>query len=159
MARKNIVKFLADNQRENSGRADVGPYKSKPGQSGNPNGRLQKALAQFSIDKELGDQPCPEKIWKEIERQMPGCFPAEWKPPTWLQAEVVKNRIKAMSITRGDAMAISRWQMADGKPRIQISGPEGGPIQVQPFDLKRLTDQELRLGREFAIKAAITLAE
>lgn len=154
MARNNIVKFLGDNQRENSGRANIEPYKWKSGQSGNPAGR-PKGILQVSLDKELGDQPCPDKIWKEIERQIPGCFPPEWQPPTWLQAEVVKNRIRAMSLTRGDAMAIARWQMADGKPRIQISGQEGGPLQVQSVDLKRLTDQELRLWRELVVKVAI----
>jgi hypothetical protein len=45
MARK-IVKPCAVNQQENSGRANVEPYKWKPG------------------------RPCPEKIWKEIERQL-----------------------------------------------------------------------------------------
>jgi hypothetical protein len=158
-----LEKILSNSSLIISEQTAVGPTSSST--SGNPdkavipNGRPLKALAQISIDKELGDQPCPEKIWKAIERQIPGCFPAEWKPPTWLQAEVVKNRIKAMSLTRGDAMAIARWQMADGKPRIQISGPEGGPIQLQSFDLKKLTDQELRLWRELAIKAAITPAE
>ena len=131
MAEKKLIQPIAVNQANNT-RQQIHPdmelHKWKPGQSGNPNGRPLKALAQISIDKELGDQPCPEKIWKAIERQIPGCFPPEWIPPTWLQAEVVKNRIKAMSLTRGDAMAIARWQMADGKPRIQISGPEGGPI-------------------------------
>ena len=154
MSRKNIVKFLGHNQRENNGRANIEPYKWKPGQSGNPAGR-PKGVLQVSLDKELGDQPCPDKIWKEIERQIPGCFPPEWQPPTWLQAEVVKNRIRAMSLTRGDAMAIARWQMADGKPRIQISGPEDGPIQLQSFDLKKLTTEELRQWRELAVKAAI----
>ena len=154
MARKNIFKFLADNHRENSGRANVEPYKWKPGQSGNPAGR-PKGVLQVSLDKELGNQPCPDKIWKAIERQIPGCFPPEWQPPTWLQAEVVKNRIKAMSLSRGDVMAIARWQMADGKPRIQISGPEGGPIKLQSFDLKKLTTEELRQWRELAVKAAI----
>ena len=52
-------------------------------------------------------------------------------------------------------MAIARWQMADGKPRIQISGPEDGPIQLQSFDLKKLTTEELRQWRELAVKAAI----
>jgi hypothetical protein len=106
------------------------PHKSKPGQSGNPNGRPLKALAQISIDKELGNQPCPEKIWKEIERQVPGCFPKNRKPPTWLQCEVVKNRIKAMSLRRGDAMAIARWQIADRRPRIQVSGPGRRAITI-----------------------------
>jgi hypothetical protein len=122
MAKKKPIESSADKQRENSGRENVEPYKWRPGQSGKPNGRPPKALAQISIDKELGDQPCPEKIWKEIERQILGCVPPEWKPPTWLQCEVVKNRIPAMSLTRGDAMAIARWQMADGKPRIQRIG-------------------------------------
>jgi len=66
-------------------------HKWKPGQSGNPSGRPLKALAQISIDKELGNQPFPEKICKEIERQIRRCFPEEWRPPTWLQCEVVKN--------------------------------------------------------------------
>ncbi len=159
MARKTIVKFLADNQRENSGRANIEPYKWQRGVSGNPNGRPKKALAQISIDKELGDQPCPEKIWKAIERQIPGCFPPEWKPPTWLQTEVVKNRIKALSLSRGDAMAIARWQMADGKPRIQITGSQGGPIQVQSLDFKKLTTEELRQWRDLALKAAVKQEE
>jgi hypothetical protein len=64
MTKKKAIQSIADNQRENSGRANIEPYKWKPGQSGNPNGRPLKALAQISIDKELGDQPCPEKSAK-----------------------------------------------------------------------------------------------
>ena len=79
MSKKNIVKFLGHNQRDNNGRANVEPYKWKPGQSGNPAGR-PKGILQVSLDKELGNQPCPDKIWKEIERQIPGCFPPEWQP-------------------------------------------------------------------------------
>jgi hypothetical protein len=40
---------------------------------------------------------------------------ARMNPAHLAQAEVVKNRIKAMSLTRGDVTAIARWQMADGK--------------------------------------------
>jgi hypothetical protein len=156
MAEKKLIQPIAVNQANNTRQQihpDMEPYKWKPGQSGNPNGRPLKALAQISIDKELGDQPCPEKIWKAIERQIPGCFPPEWIPPTWLQAEVVKNRIKAMSLTRGDAMAIARWQMADGKPRIQISGPHGGPIETVTYDLKRLSVEKIRLIRAILAEA------
>jgi hypothetical protein len=163
MAKNKSTQPIADNQANNTRRQklhpDMEPHKWKPGQSGNPNGRPLKALTQVSIDKELGDQTCPERIWKEIERQVPGCFPKDWRPPTWLQCEVVKNRIKAMSLSRGDAMAIARWQMADGRPRIQISGPEGGPIEMRTMDLKKLTVEELRLWRELAIKAAIDESE
>jgi len=49
--------------------------------------------------------------------------------------------------------------MANGKPRIQISGPEGGPIQMQTLDLKKLTVEELRIWRDLAIKAAIKRTE
>jgi hypothetical protein len=114
MAKNKSVQPIAVNQAKRQQiHPDMEPHKWKPGQSGNPNGRPLKALAQISIDKELGDQPCPEKIWKAIERQIPGCFPPEWIPPTWLQAEVVKNRIKAMSLTRGDARRslVGKWPM------------------------------------------------
>lgn len=68
---------------------------------------------------------------------------------------MLKNRIRAMSLTRGDAIAIARWQIADGKPQIQISRPEGGPLQFQSLDLKKLTDEEPRLWWQLVIKAAI----
>jgi hypothetical protein len=70
----------------------------------------------------------------------------------------VNKRFDPFCDPRGDAMAIARWQMADGKPRIQISGLEGGPIQIQSFDLKKLTTEELRQWRDLAIKAATTQA-
>ncbi len=127
MAKNKSVQPIAVNQANNTRQQihpDMEPHKWKPGQSGNPNGRPLKALAQISIDKELGDQPCPEKIWRAIERQIPGCFPPEWQPPTWLQAEVVRNRIKAMSLTRAMRWRslVGRWPMENREFKSAGSG-------------------------------------
>ena len=158
MAKNKSVQPIAVNQANNTRQKihpDIEPHKWKPGQSGNPDGRPLRGLAQVSLDKELGDQPCPEKIWKAIERQMPGCFPKEWLPPTWLQAEVVKNRIRAMSLP-----GAMRWRSLVGRWPMENCGFKSavrrtGRFNSNRFDLKKLTTEELRQWRELAVKAAI----
>jgi len=74
-------------------------------------------------------------------------IPKEWRNRkiTWLEAQVIRNSSKAMSLKFGDFMAKTIWEQLEGKPTIQISGPGGGPIGItnQRVNLKNLSDEQL----------------
>jgi len=56
---------------------------------------------------------------------------------------------------RADAWLLEKLEPQDfGKHRVELSGPEGGPLQVNDApDLSRLSDEELKAWRDLAAKA------
>lgn len=89
-------------------------------------------------------------------------IPPEWtkdgRKVTWLEAQVIRNSSKAMSLKFGDNMAKLLWEMLEGKATLRIAGPGDGPIPLA-MNLDSLDEQELKDLRKLLLKAGATTEE
>lgn len=145
MSENNGKKPLSEKQRQSREISNRNLRPFQPGRSGNPNGRPLSAVTLISKQKELYALEAPQEMLKGIEQFIPAEWKAKGRRPTWLEAQVIRNSAKAISLKYGDYMAKTIWEQLCGKPTIQISGPDGGPIGItnQAINLKKLTDEQL----------------
>ena len=95
---------------------NIVPHKFKKGQSGNPNGR-------------------PRKL-PELTKLLDNVLGEEKNNVTAMEA-VVKSLLS--NATKGDTQAarvLLEYAYGKAKASIEVSGPDGGPLQIEGVDVK-----------------------
>ena len=114
----------AENIRDAKGRFLPAAGRWKPGESGNPNGRPKRKTLTELLCAQL-DEPCPH----------------DKQGRTW--GEVIVTATLTHGVKGQSASLQEVWNRSDGKiTTLELSGPDGGPIQVdaiQKLDA-RITD-------------------
>ena len=154
MAKKKLPTPIADKQGRNS--AHIEPYRFKPGQSGNPAGRPKKETPSETLRSMLNAGYGPDAV-KQLQKTMP----EPWRSKAELTVqEIISWMIlrRAMQTT-GDVARREVFDRVEGRPTLKISGPQGGPIEVVRYDLKKLSAEKIRLMREILAEAAVGEAE
>lgn len=109
-----------DKQRQNKGWENIEPYKFKPGESGNPNGRPKKADCLTSLLKEEIEKLCPFKKTEQIKKY--------GRQLTWKEMIVISTLSLAV---KGVPVAFKEvWGRVDGKVAQPSDGDEEQPITI-----------------------------
>ena len=93
------------------------------GQSGNPKGKPKGTIS----------------ITQEIKKQLKKRDPESRK--TWLEIYVRRTLVEAIKDPNTQAAKLI-WNYVDGLPRQPITGPDGGPIQIDVLSEKIRNDPE-----------------
>lgn len=116
----------------------IAPYRFRPGQSGNPGGRPKKQPITSEYEK-LSDKTLPEKLRNILNDQCGEELLPEGS--TFAQGNAVRRYLDALE--KGDTSAAREIREAiegKSKVRVEVSGPEGGPVETV---YSELSDQQL----------------
>lgn len=114
-----------------------------PGVSANPAGRPKRVLPS-EVMYWMAAAIYEQEFVKSLQAEMP----EPWKSKDNLTLLEIHTWLTIRGGLKGKDAESLRREVRDrieGKPTMKISGPDGGPFQMQnvPLDLKKLTDQEL----------------
>ena len=143
--------------------------------------RKEKEARGFGGPQPGSGRP-PNVTAAQLQRQIVEDHVAEIQRPYWralgYDLEIGEDEIKLVRLDKGGAKVSATFEgrvlvsdvddlgaqiaaaeklqdRALGRPKqtTEVSGPDGGPIETQPFDLSALTDEELREYRRLTARA------